>query len=74
VPCKYNLNYSTEISSNGAACGGIGVGVAVEVWCRGDVGGQAPSSLTLNLGWGWVGREPWVGSARPLGRASLLCI
>jgi len=53
------------LSSNGAACGGIGVGVAVEVWCRGDVGGEAPSSLTLTVGWGWVGREPWVGCATP---------
>ena len=39
------------------------------VWCRGDVGGQVPSTLTLTLGWGsddplgweWVAREPWLG-------------
>jgi len=49
-----------QVSSNGAGLGSFGAGVAVEVWCSGDVGGQAPSSLTLTLGWGWVGREPWV--------------
>jgi len=49
--------------------GNHGVGVAVEVGCRGDVGGQTPSALTFTLGWGWVNplgwrwvaREPWVG-------------
>ena len=56
-------------SSNGLPWGNHGVGVAVEECCRGDVGGQAPSRLTLTLGWGrvdplrwgWVAREPWVG-------------
>ena len=65
-PCfQRTKEFSSYFSSNGAACVGIGVGVAVQVWCKGDVGGQAPSSLTLTLGWGWVGREPWVGCATP---------
>jgi len=41
-------------TSNGPGLGNHDVGVAVEVWCRGDIGGQAPSSLTLTLGWGWA--------------------
>ena len=39
-------------SSKEAACVGIGVGVAVEVWCMGDAGGQTPSVLTFNHCWG----------------------
>ena len=51
--------HNVVASSKGADLGSFGVRVAVEVWCRGD--GQAPFSSTLTLGWGWVGREPWVG-------------
>ena len=53
-------------SSKKAACVGIGIGVALEVWCIGDAGSQAPSLLTLTHCWGsavahcWglVAREP----------------
>jgi len=37
-------------SSKGADVVQHDVGVAVEVWCRGDVGGQAPSGLTASVG------------------------
>jgi len=37
-------------SSKGAACVVIGVGVAVEVVCRGDVGRKAPSVLNPIVG------------------------
>jgi len=61
--------------SNGADTGNFGVGMEVEVWCRGDVGGQAPPIFTFTprLGIAWfVASHGWV--ARPLGWASLLCI
>jgi len=49
----------------------IGVGLAVEEWCRGDVGGQAPSILTstprLGIGW-FVASHGWIASQ---GRVSL---
>ena len=68
IVCSYS-------SSKWSGLGSIGVGVAVEVWCRGDVGGQAPSSLTLTLGWGSVCWSRAMGGvARPLGWASLLRI
>jgi len=42
-----------------------GVGVSVELWYKGDVGGQATSVLTCIVGdcqlphcWGWVARGP----------------
>jgi len=40
------FNVRMYLSSKGADVVQHGVGVAVEVWCRDDDGGQAPSGLT----------------------------
>jgi hypothetical protein len=43
-------------------------------WCRGDVGGQAPSVLILLMGDRYGSWVVDVNVVRPLGWASLLCI
>jgi len=63
-----------------APCEGFGAGVAVEVWCRSDVGGLAPSNLTFTLRWGSVHRPRLgMGCSRAMGgfashRLGVLCV
>ena len=59
----------THRSSKLPGLGSFGVGVAVEVWCKGDVGGQAPSILTFTPRLG-IGSCPCVGD----GLLGLVCV
>ena len=59
----------THRSSKLPGLGSFGVGVAVEVWCRGDVGGHAPSILTFTPRLG-IGSCPYVGD----GLLGLVCV